>query len=195
MGKVIFKSAIIALISTIGVLSLTVGMASIVSPKLMANLCAGVGLKSSAVYYYRIDYERHADFDRLVFLVNEADYADDEKTLAYYGEKLINSEEFSSFCAKEDEGKGYLVSSYDYYCYLTVRAMFAVGRYEKACSFAVDKTDGYTNSCPFKVAIMTARERNVKAEIDEVVSSSELLKSKITEGKEDLQKDIENLNK
>ena len=195
MRKTALKAAVISLISLIAALSLTIAAISLVSPKTMASLCDSAGLKTAAVYYYRADYERSSDFNKLAVLIDAADYADDDKTLAAYGEKFVLSDEFRFFCERKDESSAVgKISSYDYYCYLAVTALYNTGKYDKSVSLAYLKTESYTEKCPLKVAVMIAKangNRQYAKAITETYENGE--KDRIQDVDGSLKNDIEEL--
>ena len=156
MRKTALKAALVAFISIIAALFLLTGIVSLSSPKTMASFCDSVGLKSASVYYYRADYERDADFYKLADLVDAADYADDDRTLAEYGEKFVLSHEFKEYCAKKDEDTSPAIKTEYYYSYLVVRALFSKNDLRKSASLAADLTEVYEKNCPLYVAVMTA---------------------------------------
>ena len=195
MTKTAIKSALIALVSLIAVVFLTVGIISIVSPKTMALFCDGAGLKNASVYYYKADYNRDADFYKLAALIDAADYADDDKTLAVYGEKFVLSSEFASYCVKKDEtADGNKISSYDYYCYLAVTSLYETGAYDKSVALAYGKTETYSEKCPLKVAVMTAKTNKNRTYAEAIITAYKNgEKSRISDGDGVLRKDIEEL--
>ena len=158
MKKTLIKTAIVSFISVIAVALATAGVVSLTAPKKMAEFCDGIGLKKASVYYYRSDYERDRDADKLVALIDAADFADDDKTLAEYCTKFVFSSEFNAYCEKRDAEKSSSskISSYDYYCYLAVTSAYAIGNYDTSAETAVKKTDMYDKNCPLEVAINTA---------------------------------------
>ena len=194
MNKVALKSALIALISTIGALCLAIAVVSLVSPETLAHICDEAGLKRASVYYYKADYERDSDFYKLADLIDSADYADDDETLAYYGEKFVKSQEFKSYCEEKDgTNPSFKISSYNYYCYNVVRALYTRKNYKSSAKLAFSMTEKYEKDCPVSVAVMLALNENSRSYATEIISLYEENKNKISDVNGTLKADIDKL--
>ena len=194
MKKKLIKTAIISFVAVIALVFTVIGVVSLAAPRKMARLCENVGLKNAAVYYYRADYERDRDINKLADVVDAADFANDDDTLANYGEKLVRSSDFADFCAKKDETKSSLskISSYDYYCYLVVTSAYKLKKYDVSAEIAVKKTAEYGEYSPLSVAIKTAKDNADKEYAAKIIESYDKYGSTITKN-EKLKQDLKSL--
>ncbi len=173
MKKLVIKTTLITLISTICALIITFGALCLFAPATVAGFFDGVGNYSASVFFYERQYEKSGDIndlDKLLVKVYGAkDYALSEK----YSKMLIEHKHFDEFCQSKPAST---VSNVEYYygCYalsLAYNDNFS-GAVTVGSEFVAEY--GYTQYNPLRVLktnYLTAQTTQEKTVLKDAISA------------------------
>lgn len=199
MKKTIIKTAVITFAALIAACVTVFLIVSAVSPKTIGKFYYNLGMKSSAVKQYEMQYENkgHA-FTDLVDLTDIAILVDDEERIVRYGKALT-----VDFKAKLKELAGreenfYGRDLYDFYATRTVEAAYRIassGDFGECVKIAISTTEKYNSDSSLKFLVNLSIGKKDKKLADCVY---DLYKkgnmNGISDGKDDLIADMRKLN-
>ncbi len=200
MKKTIIKTAVITFAALIAACVTVFLIVSVVSPKTIGKFYYNLGMKSSAVKQYEMQYENkgHA-FSDLVDLTDIAISVDDEERIARYGKSLTVDfkTKLKELSAKEENSYGR--NLYDFYATRTVEAVYLTAEttedLEECVKIAISTTEKYTSYSSLKFLVNLSLGKNDKKLADCVYG---LYKkgnmNGISDGKDDLVADMRKLN-
>ena len=200
MKKTIIKTAVITFAALIAACVTVFLIVSVVSPNTIGKFYYNLGMKSSAVKQYEMQYENkgHA-FSDLVDLTDIAISVDDEERIARYGKSLTVDfkTKLKELSAKEENSYGR--NLYDFYATRTVEAVYLTAEttedLEECVKIAISTTEKYTSYSSLKFLVNLSLGKNDKKLADCVY---DLYKkgnmNGISEGKDDLVADMRKLN-
>ena len=200
MKKTIIKTAVITFAALIAASVTVFLIVSVVSPKTIGKFYYNLGMKSSAVKQYEMQYENkgHA-FSDLVDLTDIAISVDDEERIARYGKSLTVDfkTKLKELSAKEENSYGR--NLYDFYATRTVEAVYLTAEttedLEECVKIAISTTEKYTSYSSLKFLVNLSLGKHDKKLADCVY---DLYKkgnmNGISDGKDDLVADMRKLN-
>ena len=158
MKKTIVKTAVITFAALIAACVTVFLIVSVVSPKTIGKFYYNLGMKSSAVKQYEMQYENkgHA-FSDLVDLTDIAISVDDEERIARYGKSLTVDfkTKLKELSAKEENSYGR--NLYDFYATRTVEAVYLTAEttedLEECVKIAISTTEKYTSYSSLKFLV------------------------------------------
>lgn len=101
MFKVIYKTALKALLAVIIALVLAFGVASLAFPQSMASMCEKLGNYSGAVSYASLRYTYTKNVDDLARCADDSILAKSDGKIVKYCGKLVEHEDFDEVCKKK----------------------------------------------------------------------------------------------
>lgn len=200
MKKTIIKTAVITFAALIAACVTVFLIVSVVSPKTIGKFYYNLGMKSSAVKQYEMQYENkgHA-FSDLVDLTDIAISVDDEERIARYGKSLTVDfkTKLKELSAKEENSYGR--NLYDFYATRTVEAVYLTAEttedLEECVKIAISTTEKYTSYSSLKFLVNLSLGKNDKKLADcvyDLYNKGNM--NGISEGKDDLVADMRKLN-
>ena len=199
MKKTIIKTAVITFAALIAAFVTVFLIVSAVSPKTIGKFYYNLGMKSSAVKQYEMQYENkgHA-FTDLVDLTDIAILVDDEERIARYGKALtVDFKAKLKDLAERDENS-YGRNLYDFYATRTVEATYRIassGDFGECVKVAISTTEKYNSDSSLKFLVNLSIGNNDKKLADCVYDSYKKGDmNNISDGNDELAADMQKLN-
>ena len=199
MKKTIIKTAVITFAALIAACVTVFLIVSAVSPKTIGKFYYNLGMKSSAVRQYEMQYENkgHA-FSDLVDLTDIAILVDDEERIARYGKALtVDFKAKLKDLAERDENS-YGRNLYDFYATRTVEAAYRItstGDFGECVKIAISTTEKYNSDSSLKFLVNLSIGNNDKKLADCVYDSYKKGDmNNISDGNDELAADMQKLN-
>ncbi len=150
------KTVAITLITVLGACLIIFGSLVLFAPARVANFFDSVGFYNSSIRLYEKQYGKSDSIDDLAVLILKLDQAKDSEKIEYYGEIMIEHEDYAEYCKSKDKDapKGSITTNEFYFGKYVVslakndNITMAVS---KANEFVLN--NGYTDYNPFSVMI------------------------------------------
>ena len=160
--KLVCKTIGITLLVVILAISAFLGVLSLASPLTMAQAYDKLGWYSASIYFYDRHYAGTGSVDALDELISKLDLDNDSVRAEIYLDKMLNHEDYDTFCAEQDSLQAELVITTDeYYSGKYVLSLVKNGKFDTAKSFCATfvTENGYTENNPFRTLIYNAGEK------------------------------------
>ena len=115
MKNLVIKTAIITLASIVSIMAVTFGALCVFTPKTVAGIFENLGSKSASVFFYQKQYQKTNEIDDLIVVIDCAYLMEDLVLQEKYIKELINHDDFSSYCQKQDAENQGKISTQEYY--------------------------------------------------------------------------------
>ncbi len=199
MKKTIIKTAVITFAALIVACVTVFLIVSAVSPKTIGKIYYNLGMKSSAVRQYELQYENkgHA-FSDLVDLTDIAISVGDEEKIARYGKTLAVDFKSKLKELSQREENSYGRNLYDFYATRTVEAAYRSAAPEElgeCVKIAVQTTEKYDSDSSLKFVVNLSvgnKDKNLAVCVYALFTKGEM--NNISEGKEELAADMQKLD-
>ena len=115
MKNLVVKTAIITLASIVSIMAVTFGALCAFMPKTVAGFFENLGSKTASVFFYQKQYQKTNKIDDLIVVIDCAYLMEDLVLQEKYIKELINHDDFSSYCQKQDAENQGKISTQEYY--------------------------------------------------------------------------------
>lgn len=200
MKKTIIKTAVITFAALIAACVTVFLIVSAVSPKTIGKFYYNLGMKSSAVRQYELQYENkgHA-FSDLVDLTDIAILVGDEERIARYGKTLTVEfkTKLKELSAREENSYSRR-NLYDFYATRTVEAAYrsaSSGDFEECVKTAISTTEKYNSDSSLKFLVNLSignNDKNLAVCVYGSYKKGEM--NNVSDGKDELAADMKKLD-
>lgn len=156
MKKLILKTTAITLASIIGASLLVFGIFALFFPAPLARLFEGTGGYSASIHFYERQYKKTGDIEDLAEFVVKIDLEKDSDLAEEYLYEMVNHEDFSIYCAEQDQLNFSNISTIQYFTGSYASVLVKNGKFDSALDFAREfvNVNGYSVYNPYSVIIM-----------------------------------------
>lgn len=157
MKNLVLKTVAITVAAIIALIAVAYLILALAFPKTLADGYDAIGSYSLSVKYYEKQYNKSGDIDDLAALCVKTDVKSDASRAAAYLAELTEREDFSAYCAREDENGGFKMTAYEfYYGRYTVATFYASGVAAAITVAEKAVSAGYTENDAFYVLLLDA---------------------------------------
>ncbi len=168
MKKLVLKTAGITLATIIILLAITYGVLALAFPGTLGDFFYDTGSYTVGIKYYEREYEKSEDLEDLYNLCVKLNVKEDASKTSTYTKKLMDNENFDTFCQKKDGEVSSVITTREYIEGKYLCAVYKLKVMSEVITEGknVIEASGYTKHSCFSTLISTYGSSFTKTDIE-----------------------------